>query len=47
MELPGYDKDHYELDNCEEIHKEYPEGVFIESTVKISCVDPLKDAGLW
>ena len=23
------------------------EGVFIESTVKISCVDPLKDAGLW
>ena len=23
------------------------EGVFTESTVKISCVDPLKDAELW
>jgi len=29
MELPSYDKDHYELDNAEDIHNEYPESFWI------------------
>ena len=29
MELPSYEKDNYELDNAEEIHREYPETFWI------------------
>lgn len=29
MELPSYEKDHYELDNGEEIHQEYPDSFWI------------------
>ncbi|MCR8922800.1 DUF2314 domain-containing protein [Dasania sp. GY-MA-18] len=29
MQLPTYEKDHYELDNGEEIHREYPDSFWI------------------
>ena len=31
MKLPSYETDHYELDNGEEIHNEYPESFWIPS----------------
>jgi len=33
MQLPNYETDHYELDNGEEIHNEYPESFWIPSRV--------------
>lgn len=29
MNLPTYEKDHYELDNAEEIHREHPDSYWI------------------
>jgi len=29
MNLPTYEKDHYELDNAEDIHREYPDSYWI------------------
>lgn len=31
MNLPNYEKDHYELDNAEEIHNKYPESFWVPS----------------
>ena len=45
MQLPSYDKDHYELDSCEEIHKEYPDTYWIperELRDNLKCGDIVK-----
>ena len=45
MELPSYDKDHYELDNCEETHKEFPDSYRIperELRDNLKCGDLVK-----
>lgn len=34
MELPSYEKDHFELDNGEEIHQEYPDSFWIPEKEK-------------
>lgn len=39
MKLPSYEKDHYELDNAEEIHREYPDTFWIPETKKRESIE--------
>ena len=40
MKLPSYEKDHYELDNGEEIHREFPDSFWIPEKGKRESLKP-------
>jgi len=40
MNLPTYEKDHYELDNGEDIHREYPETYWIPELAARKSIQP-------
>ena len=40
MNLPTYEKDHYELDNCEDIHREYPDTYWIPERKLRESLEP-------
>ncbi|MCP4471067.1 MAG: DUF2314 domain-containing protein [Gammaproteobacteria bacterium] len=40
MQLPSYEIDHYELDNGEEIHQEYPDSFWIPEKEKRESLKP-------
>ena len=42
MNLPTYEKDHYELDNAEDIHREYPDSYWIPEKEVRESLQPRK-----
>lgn len=40
MELPSYEKDHYVLDNGEEVHREFPDSFLIPELSKRESLKP-------